>query len=90
MIKEKTIKAYAPASNFHNWLLHYEITQEALDEEFDGDEDKWLQSIKDGDDRYHRDDLMIDEGTGGNLEIDGDVYIDEPIASGESHSPRVR
>ena len=80
MTKEKTIKAYAQASNFHNWLLHFEITQESLDEEFDGDKDKWLQSIKDDDitfDNYHRDDLMIDEGTGGSLEIDGDVYIDD-------------
>lgn len=84
MTKEKMITASAQASNFHNWLLHFEITQESLDEEFDGDKDKWLQSIKDsgtdGDvsvNGYHRDDLMIDEGTGGNLQIDGDVYIDD-------------
>ena len=73
MTKQKTIKAYAPASNFHNWLLHYEITQKELDDEFDGDRDQWLQSIKDGDDCYRIDELTVDEGTGGKLEIDGEV-----------------
>lgn len=74
MTRQKTIKATALASNFHNWLLHYEITQKELDDEFDGDEDQWLESLKTGGDCYLTE--TIDEGTGGDLEIDGTYIYD--------------
>ena len=73
-VKTKTYTATAPASNFHNWLLHYNITEDDLKDMYDGDEEKWLTDIQSGD---VEPDETIDQGYGGLLIIDGPIDIGE-------------
>lgn len=69
-----TYTAHATASNFHNWILKFTITQTDLDSKYDGDIDLWLEAIHSGDINVNDADEVIDEGDGGAIEIDGYPY----------------
>ena len=73
-VATKTYTAQATASNFHNWLLDFTITQEDLDSEYDGDIDLWLEAIHSGDIDIDDADQVIDEGDGGAIEVDAYPY----------------
>jgi len=80
--KPKLYTAQATATNFYNWLHTYTITQEDLDELYDGDADLWLEAIE----LNNVEPASVrDEGDGGDIQVDeGSAHItDEPDHSDE-------
>lgn len=65
-------KAEVTASNFHNYRLCFEISQKDLDELYDGNINLWQQAVQSGE---YEEAKIIDEGTGGDIEIDGEVEL---------------